>query len=107
MRKSKGVAMEAIQEGSREGTCSRSSTATNEQQVAIEKLKWDFEKLKLENDKLKSTKEAKVTTLQKELDRLNRENDKLKDHKSLSETERRRLSRLEHQAEIDTQKRME
>lgn len=98
--------MEAIQEGSREGTCSRSSTATNEQ-VELEKLKRELGKLKLENDKLKSTKEAKVTTLQKELDRLNRENDKLKDHKSLSETERRRLSRLEHQAEIDTQKRME
>ncbi|CAK9218410.1 unnamed protein product [Sphagnum troendelagicum] len=105
MRKSQGVAMEAIQEGSLEGTCSRSSTATNEQ-VEIEKLKRELGKLKLENDKLKSTKEAKVTTLQKELDRLNRENDKLKDHKSLSETERRRLSRLEHQAEIDTQKRM-
>jgi hypothetical protein len=74
--------------------------------VEIEKLKRELGKLKLENDKLKSTKEAKVTTLQKELDRLNRENDKLKDHKSLSETERRRLSRLEHQAEIDTQKRM-
>ncbi len=75
--------------------------------MELEKLKRELGKLKLENDKLKSTKEAKVTTLQKELDRLNRENDKLKDHKSLSETERRRLSRLEHQAEIDTQKRME
>lgn len=63
--------------------------------------------MKVENDKLKSTKEAKVTTLRKELDRLNRENDKLKEHKTLSETERRRLSRLEHQAEVNTQKRME
>ncbi len=64
----------------------------------------ELEKLKREIDKLKSTREAK---LQNDLDRVKRENYRLKDHKTLSETERRRLSRLDHQAAVNTQKRTE